>query len=213
MTTIMFNNYRIALRSRVPRTAIISYTQPNVHARALATTGYSPPPNQPQMPRSPKTGSDRNMYYIGGGLAAIGALWYYYFVATESTRVERQRPPPGIDEATRSAARDSAQRAEAAYQDVKGTAQSKAQAVQEKASAGIESGKQRYEEGKDQIGHRVSEARNAAGKWFVCFSSQRSADQTRFFFFEQRNAWTRLKMGWGAGSAGAGRRARRPLKI
>ena len=171
MTTIMFNNYRIALRSRVPRTAIISYTQPNVHARALATTGYSPPPNQPQTPRSPKTGGDRNMYYIGGGLAAMGAFWYY-FVSTESTRVERQKSPPGTDEATRSAVRDSAQRADAAYRDVKGTAQSKAQAMQEQASAGIESGKQRYEEGKDQIGHRVSEARNAAGKWFFFFSFQ-----------------------------------------
>jgi hypothetical protein len=165
-TIIMYNNYRIALRSRVPRTAIVSYTHPSVHARALTTTGYSPPPNQPQTPRNPKTGGDRNPLYIGGGLTAIGALWYYYFVATDSTRVKRQRPAPGIDEATRSAARDSAQRADAAYQDVKGTAQSKAKAVQEQASAGIEGGKQRYEEGKDQIGHRVSEARNAAGKWF-----------------------------------------------
>lgn len=171
-TTIMYN-YRIALRSRVPRTAMGSYTHPGVRARTLTTTGHSPPPNQPQTPR-PKTGGDRNRLYIGGGLAALGALWYY-FAATERTRIERieqQRTgaephaQPAIDDATR-LARDIAQSADANYQDVKAVAQSKAQGAREKASSGIESGKQRYEEGMDQIGHSVSEARIAAGKSFV----------------------------------------------
>jgi hypothetical protein len=163
-------SYRIALRSRVPRTAMGSYTHPGVRTRTLTTTaGYSPPPNQPQTPR-PKTGGDRNGLYIGigGGLATIGALWYY-FAATETTRIERQRTGAephaqvAIDDATRMA-RDVSQSADAKYQDVKAVAQSKAQGAREKASSGIESGKQRYEEGKDQIGHRVSEARTATGK-------------------------------------------------
>ena len=166
-------NYRIVLRSRVPR--IASHTYPGLRARTLTTTSYSPPPNhQPQTPR-PKTGGDRNGLYIGGGLAAIGALWYY-FAVTERTRIERveqQRTGPGphaqpaIDDATR-LAKDIAQSADASYQDVKAAAQSKAQGAREKASSGIESGKQRYEDGKDQMGQRVSEARTAAGKCF-CF--------------------------------------------
>lgn len=158
-------NYRIVLGSRILRTAIASHTHPSVHARTLTGTGYSPPPNQPQTPR-PKTGGDMNGLYVGGGLAAIGALWYY-FAATEKTRVDRQRTgpeahaQPAIDDATR-LARDSARSADASYQDVKAAAQSKVQGAREQANAGIESGKQRYEEGKDQIGLRVSEARTAA---------------------------------------------------
>jgi len=156
--------YRIALRSRVPRPAIGSHS---VYARTLTTTGYPSSPNQPQEPR-PKTGGDRNVLYIGGGLAAIGALWYY-FAATERTHIERQRTGPephaqlAIDDATR-LARDSAQSADANYQDVKAVAQSKVQGARDQGSSGIESGKQRYEEGKDQIANRVSEARTAAGK-------------------------------------------------
>jgi len=39
----------------------------------------------------PKTkwGVDRETLYIGGGLAAIGALWYYY-ATVEHARIERK---------------------------------------------------------------------------------------------------------------------------
>jgi ElaB/YqjD/DUF883 family membrane-anchored ribosome-binding protein len=161
-------NSRIALRlrSRVPQAragaAIGSHTHQSLYyARTLATTGYSPPPSQPQpqTPRSsPKAGGDSNALYIGGGLAAIGALWYY-FSTTEKPQVERREPQPAIDEANR-VARDGVQ----VYQDVKGAAQSKAQGARERASSEIESGKQLYEEGKDEIVNRISEARTAAGK-------------------------------------------------
>ena len=160
-------NYRIALRSRVPRTVIGSHTHIGVYARTLATTTHSPPPIQPQTPL-PKTRGNRNGLYIGGGLAAMGALWYY-FAATEKTRIERQRTGTEsrteqvVDDATR-LARDISQSADANYQDVKAAAQSKAKGAREQVSSEIESGKQRYEEGKDQIGHRASETRAAAGK-------------------------------------------------
>ena len=164
---------RIVLRSRIPRTTIGSHTQPSLSyyaRRTLATTGYSPPPNQPQTPPRPKTGGgDSNALYIGGGLAAIGALWYYFAITEKpATHVERQGRTPGkgqeaaqpaIDEATR-VVREGAQ----VYQDVKGVAKSKAQGARERASSEIESRKKLYEEGKDEMAHRVSEARTAAGK-------------------------------------------------
>ncbi|KAI9452650.1 hypothetical protein BJY52DRAFT_1292036 [Lactarius psammicola] len=202
-TTIIMYIYRIALRSRVPRSAIRYH---NVHARTLtSTTGYSPSPNQSQPPR-PKTGGDRNGLYIGGGLAAIGALWYY-FAVTDRTRIERERTGPephaqlAIDDATR-LARDSAQSADASYQDVKAVAQSKVQGAREQASSGIESGKQRFEEGKDQIGHHISEARTAAEKrvdaaktgWWNWFSwgrsqTQEAADELKRRASETQEAW------------------------
>ena len=85
---------------------------------------------------------------------------------------------PAIDEATR-VAREGAQ----VYQDVKGTAKSKAQEARERASSEIESGKQLYEEGKDEMAHRVSEARTAAGKRVQEISYLRSLWVERFLFY------------------------------
>lgn len=149
----MYN--RIVLRSRA---TIRSHTHPSLYyaSRTLATTGYSPPPNQPQTPRSPKAGGDRNGLYVGGGLAAIGALWYYFATTEKPHGRTGQQPQPAIDEAAR-AAKDGAQ-------DVKGAAQSKAQGARERVSSEVEGGKRLYEEGKDEMVHRVSEARTAAGK-------------------------------------------------
>ncbi|KAH9062393.1 hypothetical protein EDB87DRAFT_1559134 [Lactarius vividus] len=198
-------NYRIILRSRVPRAAIRSHS---IHARrTLTTTGYSPSPNQPPQTPRPKTGGDWNALYIGGGgLAAIGALWYY-FAATETTRNERNQTGPEahgqlvIDDATR-LARDTAQSADASYQDVKAVARSKVQEAREQTSSGIESGKQRYEEGKDQIGHRVSEARTTVEKsvdaaktgWWNWFNwgrsqTQEAADELKRRANETQEAW------------------------
>jgi ElaB/YqjD/DUF883 family membrane-anchored ribosome-binding protein len=186
-------NSRTALRlsSRVPRTALGSHTHQNLYyaRRTLATTGYSPSPNQPQTPRSsPKAGGNNNGLYIGGGLAAIGALWYY-FSTTEQPHVERREPQPAIDEATR-VARDGAQ----VYQDVKGTAQAKAQGARERASSEIESGKQLYEEGKGEIIHRASEARTAAGKCSNYLDGVRS--RLNLLRFAEKRV-DEAKTGWG----------------
>jgi hypothetical protein len=61
------------------------------HARTLATIGSRPASDHMETPR-PKTklGVDREMLYIGGGLAAIGAIWYYY-AAVEHARIEKKR--------------------------------------------------------------------------------------------------------------------------
>jgi hypothetical protein len=37
-----------------------------------------------------KFGLDRDTLYIGGGLAAIGGIWYYY-ATVENARIERKR--------------------------------------------------------------------------------------------------------------------------
>ena len=152
---------RIVLRSRIPRTTIGSHTQPSLSyyaRRTLATTGYSPPPNQPQTPPRPKTGGgDSNALYIGGGLAAIGALWYYFAITEKPTHVtvERQGRTPGhgqeeaqpaIDEVTR-VAREGAQ----VYQDVKGTLSRKPKEHEKRTSSEIESGILNR-----QLGYRVS---------------------------------------------------------
>ncbi|KAI9442677.1 hypothetical protein H4582DRAFT_2073271 [Lactarius indigo] len=112
-------------------------------------------------------------FTLEAGWLPQAALWYY-FAATERTRIERQQktgPEPHgqlvIDDATR-LARDAAQSADASYQDVKAVARSK-----------------RYEEGKDQIDQRFSEARTAAEKradaaktgWWNWFSWGRSQTQ------------------------------------
>src|SRR6266404_866172 len=176
-TTTIMNTYRIALRSRVPRTALAAsgsrcyHTHRSPDARKLTTAGYSSLPNQRQPPR-PNTGGDRSVVYIGGALAATGALWYY-FTSTEMAGIEQKREGPGsqaqptMGDATRRA-RDSAQvalqSAEADYQDVKAGAQRKVREAREEARAGIESGKQYYDEEKDQLGQHAYEARTAAGK-------------------------------------------------
>jgi len=62
-----------------------------IPARSLATLGSRPVNDQTQTPR-PKTkwGLDRDTLYIGGGLAAIGAIWYYY-ATMENARIEKRR--------------------------------------------------------------------------------------------------------------------------
>ena len=67
---------------------------------------------------------------------------------------EAVQPAIDEDEATREA-REGAQ----VYRHVKGAAKSKAQGARECTSSEIESKKQLYEEGKDEMAHRVSEAR------------------------------------------------------
>jgi hypothetical protein len=60
-------------------------------ARSLATLGSRPMNDQTQTPRPKmKWGVDSDMLYIGGGLAAIGGIWYYY-ATMENARIEKRR--------------------------------------------------------------------------------------------------------------------------
>jgi hypothetical protein len=60
------------------------------HARTLATIGSRPATDNTETPR-PKTklGVDRETLYFGGGLAVIGAIWYYY-ATLEHARIEKK---------------------------------------------------------------------------------------------------------------------------
>ncbi len=84
--------YRIPLNSRVllPVPAIQGGHINAIHSRTLATLG-SRPADHMETPRpKPKLGVERETLYIGGGLAAIGAIWYYY-ATVEHARIEKKR--------------------------------------------------------------------------------------------------------------------------
>jgi hypothetical protein len=86
---------RITLNSRILSRLTIPVVQKgHIHVtpvRPLATVGSGPTTDQMHTPR-PKTkwGLDRDMLYIGGGLVAIGGIWYYYAMA-EHARIEKRR--------------------------------------------------------------------------------------------------------------------------
>jgi len=86
--------YRIPFNSRIllPIPAIQGGRANVTHARTLATIGGSRPVTDHMETPRPKTklGVDRETLYIGGGLAAIGAIWYYY-ATVEHARIERKR--------------------------------------------------------------------------------------------------------------------------
>ena len=80
--------YRVGPASRLSR---MTTTAVQRHARILSTVGSNstrPTTNQSEIPR-PQKGRDNNMLYIGGGLAAIGAIWYYYTMQ-ENAPTERE---------------------------------------------------------------------------------------------------------------------------
>ena len=83
------------LSSRIlPRMAVPTVQKGRIHAThapAFTNTGPRLATDQMQTPR-PKTkwGLDRDTLYIGGGLAAIGAIWYYY-ATVENARIEKRR--------------------------------------------------------------------------------------------------------------------------
>ncbi|KAH9962044.1 hypothetical protein BJV74DRAFT_871412, partial [Russula compacta] len=86
--------FHLAFKSRIlPRTAVtaVQGRRPmnGIPTRTFATVGSHPATDQMGTPR-PKTkwGMERETLYIGGGLAAIGGLWYYY--ATVSMPVSRR---------------------------------------------------------------------------------------------------------------------------
>jgi hypothetical protein len=113
-----------------------------------------------------KKGPDRNALYIGGGLAAIGAVWYYYSTM-DNARIEGGDRGRSVEDAGRSAkgrAQEAIKSGDGKYQDIKAEAQSKVQAARDQVGQGVERGKERFEEAKDQAAHRASEDRATFGK-------------------------------------------------
>ncbi|KAI0291138.1 hypothetical protein BC826DRAFT_1187026 [Russula brevipes] len=79
------------LRRAAADPAIQTGRVPAPQTRTLATVGSRMTSDQADTPRNKtKFGLDRDTLYIGGGLAAIGAIWYYY-ATVENARIERKR--------------------------------------------------------------------------------------------------------------------------
>ena len=102
--------YCIPLNSRAFfRTAVPTIQGGRIHAthaRALATIGSRPADHMENPhPAGKKFGVERETMYIGGGLAAIAAIWYYY-ATVEHERIEKKRDRSEshpVDDAARSA--------------------------------------------------------------------------------------------------------------
>jgi|SRR6266850_1474356 len=168
--------YNLALRSRAIRVGAPSIQRLHApaHARTLNTVGpcAAPDPDRPTTEQVNSAGlhkksPDRNALYIGGGLAAIGAIWYYYSTMANGRIDNVQVQKAGVEDASRSAkgrAQEAIKSGDAKYQDIKAEAQSKVQAARDQVGQGVERGKQRFEEVKDQAAHRASEDRATVGK-------------------------------------------------
>jgi hypothetical protein len=76
-----------------------------------------------------KFGLDKETLYIGGGLAAIGAVWYYY-ATMEHARIEKKRERLDSRIATASAEGSQQQPIEDAARSAKGRAQEALKKVQ-----------------------------------------------------------------------------------
>lgn len=112
--------YCIPLNSRIFLPAAVPAIQGGrIHAtraRAFATVGSRPATDHMETPRPKmKYGLEKETMYIAGGLAAIGAIWYYY-ATMEHARIEKKRGrldpriatvsaanAEGVDDAARSA--------------------------------------------------------------------------------------------------------------
>lgn len=120
------------------------------------------------------------MLYIGGGLAAIGAIWYYYTMQ-ENAPTERESVtapsqakaslgddlPRAADDASRSAkdrTQEMLESGDAKYQQIKSEAELKVREARDQAGQGVERGGQLYKDAKNEAVHLASEARSAAGK-------------------------------------------------
>lgn len=181
--------HNLVLRSRAIRVAVQAVRWPHTHARTFATVGPRATPD-PSHPTTDQTdlkglrtnkGPDRNALYIGGGLAAIGAIWYYYAVV-ENAHIDKERGGlevrkagieggrgGSLEDASRSAkerTQEALRSGDAKYQDIKAEAQSKVQAARDQVDQGVERGKERFEEVKEQAAHRASETYSTAGKSF-----------------------------------------------
>lgn len=184
----MCNRAAIILRSHAIRMTAQAIQRPNANARML-TTRITPDPTHPTTDQSEiphhKKPQNSNTLYIGGGLglAAIGAIWYYY--ATEKDApTDKERDGLGLNKATVSASQwgneqtiedanrsvkergqqEALKSGDAKYRDIKTEAQAKVQASKDQFSQSTDRGKQRLEEGKDQAARLADEVKNSAGE-------------------------------------------------
>jgi hypothetical protein len=105
-------------------------------------------------------------------LAAIGAVYYYMTmedarigdVEIHKAGVESGDRGRSVEDAAKGRAKDVIKSGDAKYQDIKAEAQSKVQATRDQVGQGVERGKQRFEEAKDQAAHRASEDLATVGK-------------------------------------------------
>ncbi|KAI0248216.1 hypothetical protein BJV78DRAFT_1284997 [Lactifluus subvellereus] len=126
---------------------VAAVQRPRVHARMLATASE----HQTESPR-PHKGRNTTLC-ITGGLAAIGAIWYYNVV--ENARIEdegKKAPSPAVaspgggspraaDDASRSVkerTQEALKSADAKYQDVKAEAELKVQEARDQAGQGVD---------------------------------------------------------------------------
>jgi hypothetical protein len=100
-------SYRIALRasSRLPRVTVPAVQGAHTHSRTVTTAGSRPmsDPSSETPRHKTRLGVDKETLYIAGGLAAIGALWYYYAMV-EHARIEKKRESGELRSATASVA-------------------------------------------------------------------------------------------------------------
>ena len=87
--------YRVAPRFYALRVVGTAAQKGPSHVRSLSMANMRSDPTRPasdqgEGPRSRIMGLDREKLYIGGGLVAIGAIWYYYAMV-ENARIERKR--------------------------------------------------------------------------------------------------------------------------
>lgn len=85
---------RVTPRSCILRVASAAAQKGPSRIRTLSMGNMRPDPTRPttdqgEGPRS-RLGIDKEKLYIGGGLVAIGAIWYYY-ATVENARIERKR--------------------------------------------------------------------------------------------------------------------------
>ena len=126
--------YRIPLDSRIfLPTTVPAIQGGRIHAtraRTLATIGSRPATDHMETPRlKTKLGLDRETLYIGGGLAAIGGIWYYYAMV-EHARIEKKRERLDPRVATATAEGNQKRPVEDAARSAKGRAQEALKNVQ-----------------------------------------------------------------------------------
>jgi hypothetical protein len=110
-------------------------------------------------------------------LVGLGAIWYYYTTSTanqqeglghQKVRAGSERDGTRNTDDTKRSEKERLQESiksgDAKYQDIKAEAQTKVQSARDQVGQGLESGRQRFEGGLDQAGHRAAEAQATVGK-------------------------------------------------
>jgi hypothetical protein len=103
--------YSIPLGPRVIHVAAqtIQRLHAHPHARTLNTVGprVAPDPDRPTTEQADSVGlshkksPDRNVLYLGGGLAVIGPVWYYYETMEDACIGDVEIHKAGVESANR----------------------------------------------------------------------------------------------------------------